>query len=63
LIVPLIVGVGLTGSAAAAIRMPALVAAGAIWGFALSAAGVAIAARTAEGKLPELVQLAARSKL
>ena len=62
LILPVIFGVTLTGSAAPAIRMPALVAAGAAWGFLLSAAGVAIAARAAEGKLPELVQLAARSK-
>jgi ABC-2 type transport system permease protein len=63
LISPVIAGVALSGSAAAAIRMPALLAAGAAWGFALSAAGVAIAASAAEGKLPELVQLAARSKL
>jgi ABC-2 type transport system permease protein len=63
LISPVAVGVALTGSAAAAIRMPALLAAGALWGFALSAAGVALAASAAEGKLPELVQLAARSKL
>ena len=63
LILPVIFGVTLTGSAASAIRMPALVAAGAVWGFLLNAAGVALAARTAEGKLPELVQLAARSKI
>jgi ABC-2 type transport system permease protein len=60
---PVIIGVALTGSAAPAIRMPALVAAGVAWGFLLAAAGVALAARAAEGKLPELVQLAARSKL
>jgi hypothetical protein len=58
-----VVGVALTGSAAAVIRMPALIAAGAAWGFLLSAAGVGIAAGAAEGKLPELVQLAARSKV
>jgi ABC-2 type transport system permease protein len=63
LIVPLILGVALTGSVAAAERMPALVAAGALWGALLCAAGVSIAARAAEGKLPELVQLANRSKL
>jgi hypothetical protein len=63
LIIPVVVGVALTGSAAPVIRMPALIVAGAVWGLALSAAGMAIAARTAEGKLPELVQLAARSKL
>jgi ABC-2 type transport system permease protein len=63
LVIPVVVGVALTASAASAIRMPALVAAGAVWGCLLSAAGVAIAARAAEGKLPELVQLAARSKI
>ncbi len=63
LVIPVIVGVALTGSAAAAERMPLLVAAGAAWGVALARAGVGIAARAAEGKLPELAQLAARSKL
>jgi hypothetical protein len=63
LIVPVIAGIALTGSAASAIRMPALVAAGAGWGLALSAAGVGIAAGAAEGKIPELVQLATRSKI
>ena len=53
----------LTRGDAAAVRMPVLVVCGAGYGFALAWAGVRIAAAAAEPKLPELYQIAARSKL
>jgi ABC-2 type transport system permease protein len=62
-VVPVVVAVLLTRSDPAAIRMPALVLGAAVYGFALAWIGVRIAARTAEEKLPELSQIAARSKL
>ena len=60
---PVIIAVVLTSTAPAAARMPALVAGGAVYGCALAVAGVAIAARAAESRLPELTQIAIRSKL
>lgn len=50
------------GSAAAA-RLPAFMLAGAAYGAILCWAGVQIAARSAAAKLPELSQIAARSRL
>ena len=46
-----------------AVRIPALVAGGAVYGALLAGAGIALGAALADGKLPELFQLAARSKL
>jgi hypothetical protein len=60
---PVIVAVVLTSTAPAAVRMPALVIGGAVYGSALAAAGVRTAARAAEGRLPELAQIAIRSTL
>ena len=63
LALPLILAVALTSSDPASARMPALVVGGAIYGLALAWAGVWIAARLAEPKIPELGQVAARSML
>jgi ABC-2 type transport system permease protein len=60
---PVIAAAVLTGGDPAAIRMPVLLAAAAVWGLALATAGVRIAARAADGRLPELAQVAIRSKL
>ena len=61
--VPVIVGAVLTSSDPAAVRMPVLVLCAAAYGLALAWIGVRIAARAAEGKLPELCQVAIRTKL
>jgi ABC-2 type transport system permease protein len=63
LYVPMILAVVFTGSASAAVRMPVLLVCGAVYGTALAWAGTALAARVAERQIPELFQLAARSKL
>jgi ABC-2 type transport system permease protein len=60
---PVLVVISVTGSAAAAVRMPLLVACAAGYGLALPWAGVRIAAQIAENKLPELCQIAVHSKL
>jgi hypothetical protein len=52
----------LTSTGPAAVRIPALAACAAAYGLALAWAGVRIAARAAEGKLPELCQVAIRSR-
>jgi ABC-2 type transport system permease protein len=61
--VPMIVAVAVTSSDQATVRIPALIAAGAVYGFALAWAGVQIAATATTGRLPELCQAAIRSKL
>jgi len=61
--IPVIVAIATTGSVTAAIRVPALIAGGAVYGGLLAWAGVAIGAAVAAGKLPELFQLASRSRL
>jgi ABC-2 type transport system permease protein len=61
--IPAIIAVLLTGADPAPVRLPVLVLCSAAYGFALATAGVRIAARAAEGRLPELGQIAARSKL
>jgi ABC-2 type transport system permease protein len=63
LALPVILAVTLTSSDLAGVRMPALVVGGAVYGLALAWAGVRIAARLAEPKIPELGQLAAHSML
>jgi len=63
LVIPVIVAIGATGSVADAVRIPALIAGGAIYGALLACAGIALGAGLAQGKVPELFQLAARSKL
>jgi len=62
-ITPVIVVILRTGTDPAAIRMPLLVLCAAAYGFALAWAGVRIAAAIATPKLPELAQIAIRSKL
>jgi ABC-2 type transport system permease protein len=63
LVLPVLLGAALTGSDPATVRMPVLVACGAVYGLGLAWIGVLIAARAAEQKLPELYQIAVRSKL
>ncbi|HLX49831.1 MAG TPA: hypothetical protein VKS82_15990 [Streptosporangiaceae bacterium] len=58
---PLIAAAVLTTGVASPVRVPVLIVAGAVYGLLLSWAGVWIAANAAEGKLPELCQVAARS--
>jgi ABC-2 type transport system permease protein len=60
---PVLVAIELTGSAPAGTRMTILLLCAAGYGLALASAGVRLAARAAEGKLPELCQIAIRSKL
>jgi ABC-2 type transport system permease protein len=60
---PVIAAAVLTSGVPAAVRMPVLLVAAAAWGLALATAGVRIAARAAAGRLPELAQVAVRSKL
>jgi ABC-2 type transport system permease protein len=62
-VIPVVLGVMLTGSDPAAVRMPVLVLCAAGYGLALTWAGVRIAAQAAEQKLPELYQIAVRSQL
>ena len=61
--VPVIVAAELTHGAPAAVRAPVIVLCAAGYGLALAWAGARIAARAAGQRLPELSQLAARSKL
>ena len=63
LVIPVIVAIADTGSVADAVRIPALIAGGAVYGALLGWAGIALGAAVADGKLPELFQMAARSKL
>ena len=60
---PVVVGVALTASEPAAVRMPVLLLCAAGYGLALAWIGVIIAARVADHRLPELFQIAVRSKL
>jgi ABC-2 type transport system permease protein len=61
--IPVILAVEFTHSVPAAVRMPVLVVCAAGYGLALAWAGTRIAARAAAQKLPELYQIAVRSKL
>jgi ABC-2 type transport system permease protein len=61
--IPVILAVQFTHSIPAAVRMPVLVLCAAGYGLVLAWAGARIAARAAGRQLPELYQLAARSRL
>jgi ABC-2 type transport system permease protein len=61
--IPVILAVQFTNSVPAGVRLPVLVLCAAGYGLALAWAGARIAARAAERQLPELYQLAVRSKL
>ena len=62
-VLPLIFATVLSHADPAAIRMPVLLLGGAAYGLVLALAGVRIAAVAAERRLPELAQIAIRSKL
>ncbi len=62
-VVPVIVAAALTSGAPALARDPALVACAAGYGLALAWAGVRIGARVARYRLPEICQVAIRSRL
>ena len=62
-VIPVILGVVLTRSDPAVVRMPVLVLCAAGYGIALAWIGVRIAGRVAEQELPDLYQIAVRSKL
>ncbi len=59
-VTPVILTAAFTSTAPAAIRSPALVICSAAYGLVLAWAGVQLAAREAEGRLPELCQIAVR---
>ena len=60
---PVIIATVLTSADPASVRMPALLLFATAYGLALAMAGPRIAAAAAEGRLPELCQVAIRSKL
>jgi type IV secretory pathway TrbD component len=62
-VIPVVLGVAFTGSDPATVRMPVLVVCAAGYGLALVWIGGRFAARAAEQRLPELYQVAVRSKL
>jgi ABC-2 type transport system permease protein len=62
-IVPIILAVILTATAPTGVRMPLLVLCAAVYGLALTCAGVGIASQVAGRKVPELYQIAVRTKL
>jgi len=62
-VIPVVLGAVLTRSDPAVVRMPVLVLCAAGYGTALAWIGVRIAARAAEQRLPDLYQIAIRSKL
>jgi ABC-2 type transport system permease protein len=63
LVAPVIVAAVLTAGAPLAIRAPILTVCAAAYGLALAWAGVRIAANAAEGKMPELCQVALASQV
>jgi hypothetical protein len=63
LVSPVIIAAVLTSADPDSVRMPALLLFAAAYGLALAMAGTRIAAAAAEGRLPELCQIAIRSKL
>jgi ABC-2 type transport system permease protein len=63
LVVPVIIAIIATGSVSDGIRMPVLIAGGAVYGALLAWAGATIAGTIAQATLPELFQLASRTEL
>jgi ABC-2 type transport system permease protein len=63
LVTPVVIAVLMTQSDPAAVQMPVILLCAALYGIALAWLGVRIAARAAEQRLPELGQIAVRSKL
>ncbi len=62
-VTPVLLAAAFTSTAPAAARAPALIVCSAVYGLALARAGVRIAARQAEARLPELCQTAIRSTI
>ena len=62
-VTPVLLAAAFTSTAPAAIRTPALIICSAAYGLALAWAGVQIAARQAQGRLPELCQTAIQSTI
>jgi ABC-2 type transport system permease protein len=62
-VIPVIVAANLTSADPAGVRVPVLVLTAAAYGLVLAWLGVRIAARAAEQRVPELCQVAVRSKL
>ena len=62
-VIPVIIAAAITSSDPAAVRIPVLLVCSAAYGLALAWAGVQIAAREAEARLPELCQIAVRSTI
>ena len=62
-VIPVIVLANLTSGVSASIRLPVLFGSAAAYGFGLAWAGMVAAAVTAEGRLPELCQVAMRTSL
>jgi ABC-2 type transport system permease protein len=60
-VTPVLLVAALTSGAQAAIRAPVLIVCSAAYGLVLAWAGVQVAARQAETRLPELCQIAIRS--
>jgi ABC-2 type transport system permease protein len=60
---PVILAAAFTSTAPAAVRTPAIIIGSAAYGLGLAWAGVQIAAREADGRLPELSQIAVRSTI
>ena len=63
LVAPVVVAVVLTQHVSGVVRMPLLLVCAACYGLALAVLGVRLAARLAEDRLPELVEIAVRSRL
>jgi hypothetical protein len=63
LVAPVIAAWELTGSAPDGLRVPLLAVGAAAWGLLLAWIGLQLAARLATRTLPELYQVAVRSKL
>ena len=62
-VIPVIIAGNLTSSASAGVRAPALIICAGAYGLALAWAGVQIAAREGDARLPELCQVAVRSTI
>ena len=63
LVAPIVVAIVLTSHVAATVRMPVLLAAGAVYGLVLAMIGVRVAAGIAKDRIPELTEIALRSKV